>query len=339
MITLDSITIAINIDLVDVLSNKFTNTTDPDGVITNQLYKPDIIGFNKIEIKSDIVRFDISSKILLDRYKLGININTIELVFDAIDATGIIKFKSRSLLDFKVHKCDFVANFYVDKPQANYYNALNSICNSNYNNQIYQNSSLTGISYTSNNQSKDKNYLKFYDKQEELYRSSNKGFMNLTNWMLLDQFSNVIRIELRANSFKQIRDFAAIKDNNLHDLLFSDENPIYKVFCQIIGSSIQHNCMISDLTNVGNSKDLHKNLEFIGCKYLLENSNNDINYLLSVIRQGLKSNEMHKSNTSRVLKNFSQLCSNVIQSQFLSENKSNASEYIDEIKNFLLNES
>lgn len=337
MIVVDSTTIAIHRDLVDVFGNNFSRTTAPDGSLVKMVAKPDRIGINTIEVRPDIVRFDVSAKILSEQYKTGININTIGRVLDMINITGIIKLKSNNLSDYHVHKCDFMANFHTDKPHQNYYDALNIIHNPRYINAIYESTCKNGFAFIGKQSGRNK-YMKFYSKEKELYRSCNKKFVEIVGISnLMSYFQNVIRIEFRAITHKQIRSYGNINNNDLESLLLSHGRPLYKMFCEILrGNSIQQD-KLPLLGNIRTIKELESMLQYLGYNSWLNMFNNDIDNALSPIKQILKTTEKHKSNTSRTLKSYKDSFQKALNNDLIKIGTSNISDQINEIKEFLLN--
>jgi hypothetical protein len=338
MISVDSITIAVPRELVDVVSTNFSSTTAPDGSLIKMVAKPECIGINTIEVKPDIVRFDVSAKILLEQYSSGININTIERVFDMLNKTNIIKLNSNDLSDYKVHKCDFVGNFITDKPHQDYYNALNIIYNPRYRNAMYEKSCKTGFAFIGQQSSRNK-YMKFYDKLKELHQSCNKRFVGVVGMHnLANYFEDAIRIEFRAITHQQIRTYSGIDSNSLHSLLLSNDNPLYKIFCEILrGNKMKINESLL-VENITTNRELENMLLYLGCKTWLSNFDDDVCSALSPIKQILKAKEKHKSHTSRALKvykdKFQEVLSNEINQTATIPNS--AIDNVEEIKTFLL---
>ncbi len=336
MIVLDSMTIAVPSNLVEVTDSCFSHTFDSGGNLLRKVTKSNILGFNAIEVKPDITRIDVSAKIILEQYKDGININTIGRVLDTINATGIIRLKSNTLTDYKVHKCDFVANFHTNKPHQDYYNALNLIYNPRYTNAMYEKISKNGFAFIGK-QSGSNKYMKFYDKEKELYRSCNKPFVKIVGMPnLMNDFKDVIRIEYRAITHEQIRIYSEINSNDLDSLLRGVGNPLYKVFCEILrGNSIKHDDLAL-LGNIRTIQELDYMLGNVGYTFWLNMFGNDLNNALSPIRQMLKLSEKYKSSTSRKLKYYKEKFQQLLSFEMATISDNNVTDSIDEIKRFLL---
>ena len=336
MISVDSITIAVPLELVDIVSTNFFSTTAPDGRLIKKVAKPECIGINIIEVKSDIVRFDVSAKILLDQYSSGININTIERVFDMLNKTNIIKLNSNDLSDYKVHKCDFVANFITNKPHQDYYNALNIIYNPRYRNAMYEKICKTGFAFIGQQTGSNK-YMKFYDKWKELHQSYNKRFVETVGMHnLVNYFEDAIRIEFRAITHQQIRTYSGIDSNSLHSLLLSNDNPLYKIFCEILrGNSIKNN-QLQLLGNISTIKNVEDVIQQFGSIVWLNMFGNDTGRALSPIKQVLKATVPHTSNRSRKLKAYRDLFQNNLGHGALECDSNYINDHITEIGEFLI---
>lgn len=332
MITLDSMTIAIDRSLVDVNEKHFTKTVLPNGSIAKMSIKPDIIGINNIEVLDSTVRVSVSAKILLEQYKLGINQSTINQVFQAINNTSIIKLNSNKLADYTVHMCDFVANLYVKTNHDNYYNALNMISNHNYQNKKYKN----GFAFIGQQVVKNK-YLKFYDKVIELNQPCNKLFVNKVGLQQLqNDFMDIIRVECRAITFKQIKAYANIDSNKLDCLLSSNANPLYKAFNEVCrGNTIQQYNLLS-FDSIKTFKDYDMLIVLIAYQVILNMFNNDIARSLDYIRDALKLIDTYPSNLSRKIKECKTLLQNASQTNLYSAGEVNRIDYIKEMQERLL---
>lgn len=339
MIVADSMTIAIRRDLVDISGNHFSRTTAPDGSLIKMVTKPAYIGINTIEIKPDVVRFSVSAKILLEQYSFGININTIDRVLDVINKTGIIKLNSNNLNDYHVHKCDFVANFHTDKPHQDYYNALNIVHNPRYRNAMYEKTCKNGFAFIGH-QSGSNKYMKFYDKGTELSLPCNREFVECVGMeRLMMDLQDVIRIEFRAITYKQIRDYSEVGSNDLESVLLANGNPLHKIFCEILRGNLIKQDRSPLLGKMKTIQELESLLQILGYKSWLNMFGNDLHSALSPIRQMLKANEKHKSNTSRKLRLYKDTFQKVLSNDITISGTSNITDHINEIKEFLLNSS
>jgi hypothetical protein len=253
-------------------------------------------------------------------------------VFDVIESSQFVKLKTRCLSDYKVHKCDFVANFKTEKEHMLYYQVLNLITNSHYKNVIYDEKKASGFTFIGK---QDKNkYLNFYDKEKELLQLVNKPLVNAVGIdRLRDSFKNVIRIEFKAITFKQIKDFCGIKDIGLNHVLDGKGNPLHKIFYEIVGNAqIPENCVLL-LEDIKSSKELNDFLLNLAYKVWLNQHNGNIGQALIPIKNKLKACEKDKQSVYNKFKTH-KLKLQAIKSSPLDINPN---EYIDEIKNFLLN--
>ena len=334
MLSIDSCILAVPSDMVDINMKYFeSTTTSPYGEVISMYSKPDIFGFHKVEVFWG-VRLHLSSKILLEQYGYGININTIQRVFDVINTSKCIKLKTNELSDFKVHSCDFVANFKTDKPHTNYYQSLNLVNNPRYRNMHYADKNSQGFAFIGKQQ-KNK-YFNFYDKEKELQRTKNREFVKAVGRStLLEDFKNVIRIEFRAITHKQIRDSCQTPNIQLDHILNSEHSPLYTIYCEIIGNSkIPLDCVLFP-ENIKKKKDIGEFLYNLGCQCWLNQHNGSIQQALIPINNALRLTEKHNQSTSRESKKYSLKFQAIASSQLNFNSNPNPNEYIDEIRNFL----
>lgn len=340
MLTIDSMTIAISSDLVKITDKYFESTTSPDGEITKmQAVIPNgIFGISSIEVDLiwHILRIKVSSKILLGKYIEGININNIDEVIAKINHTNIIWLPNDNLCNYKVHFCDVKIDYKGSQPMHNYFTALSFIRHSKYSTKLYQTKNkYTGVVFTNQIKS-NKTYLKFYDKYSELELSKNQNFAkHLGN--NIDCFKNVIRIEYRLTTFKQIKkQLCNNDDNNLHNVLNSIANPIADLF-----KELTQNCNI-DTKYDTNNRNINTAKEFIHlcaikgiCKM---QEDNELDRFMQSTYHSIQQNIVIPSNRSRTKRE----CNKFVQ-EALINNKTlpNVSvlSYINEINDFLYNYS
>ncbi|MEN9391606.1 MAG: hypothetical protein RL017_904, partial [Pseudomonadota bacterium] len=133
MNSFDTITLAISKDYVDIVNpSYFHTTTNSDGVIVGKKsLKLNYTGLNVIKIEKNVCRITISAKILGANYVQGININTIDMVFEMINKSNIIKLKTFELAHYQIHYCDVVINYRINDGEnlEDYFYSLSMINN------------------------------------------------------------------------------------------------------------------------------------------------------------------------------------------------------------------
>ena len=337
MLSIDSCTLAIPRDMVDIVDPSYFRTiTDSTGVIILQQAKAlNYFGLNSITVEYKIIRILISAKILGNDYMQGINIHTIETVITLINKSNIIKLKTVDPKDFEVHHCDVVANYRIEEGErlTDYFYALNLIHNPKYTTTPYKsNNILNGVSF--NTKSK-KGYFNCYDKYREMHLSKNRGFVQLLgeNKVYSDCY-NVIRIECRMSSFTKIRTEFASTTNTLSNILNSTANPLDATFSGILAGRVNGNNLktIANMNSIQDFKDMCISYG-INAMIKKEYNNNPDDFANRVI-PSLTKDVKASSNKSRVKKACRQLIQNAIQTAVNQLNFS-PSQYIDKIGAFL----
>ena len=197
------------------------------------------VGLNSILIneKKNTVIMTLSSKILKENYFELININTVGQVFDEINKTGIIKIDDSQANNIIIHSADFTTNLKGTKQPKDYIQALQLMSlNSNY----------IVTPYTGTGQDKNKNGIVFrgrqksfkercimYHKFDEIIKDKNFIKSLKSPLQVINQFSNVLRIENNVCQHRKIREYT-LTDNTLISVLNSQAVlPNYKLFQKI----------------------------------------------------------------------------------------------------------
>lgn len=199
-----------------------------------------IPGLKSIEIKpgADKVIIETSAKILKDDYLKGINLDTIDQVFDTINNTGLVNIKSEAIGQAQVYLCDTTQNISWNN-RTSFSNLILSIqscsVNPKYSNDLFNEKGNKGLVFRGNQKS-IKVRMILYDKYTELTaKKENRTFLESCKNpnKLIEQAQGIIRIEQNNTSFSAIRKRLGIDNNNLVSVLKSTQNPNYKLLNSI----------------------------------------------------------------------------------------------------------
>lgn len=181
-------------------------------------------GLNKVQYFPDneTLTFEISGKLLPIEHRQLITYNNIEQSIDIINETGLIQANTVQMIeDSTVRKVDFTENIEVSNV-GEYLAAISCISSQRYNKSSYQGrgeyKGKTGVAFNGTWKTKRERLL-FYDKEAETKN---------------EIYKNILRIESNRANFEAIRKDVN-GENNLLEILSSDERPIKKLFSRITG--------------------------------------------------------------------------------------------------------
>ena len=202
-------------------------------------------GLNKIIYmpETGIVTFDISGKLLPVEHKQLISQSNIEDCFNIINGTGYVKADMLQVLENStVRKIDFTENLEVSNVNE-YLQAVSCISSQKYNKDVYngRNNDVgkTGVVFRGTFKT-FKEYLLFYDKQAETKKP---------------EYKNILRIECKRSTFDSIRKDVKAQ-NNLFDILTSNEKPVLNVYNRIIGTNKANFKLYDNMKNIKNTQQL-----------------------------------------------------------------------------------
>ena len=191
------------------------------------------IGLKYLEIK-DLEGYcilEVSGKILRDKYYEGLNINTIEQVFDTINSLNFIKFDKSYLDKVEVLRCDVADNLKVKNKVDEYLNILSQCQNERYIVSFYNRKAGKSVVFDRMVKSY-KERMTFYDKAKEILRD--KQLLKVLSQSDIERFNNVLRCEQNITSFDRIRKSFKTSDNKLINILRSEEKVNYNTFNEIV---------------------------------------------------------------------------------------------------------
>jgi len=258
MITLDSTTLCLPLAIVK--KKYFSGIVDikeKDGEVIKRVeaMNYDLLGLKRVEIDytNEIVKIELSAKILHENYFKLISIDTIEEVFERLNDYGILEFNiNEAIENAKILKCDFTKNVKVKEPVRRYIRDLGVVTEriSKKKWNIEEHKNYESIVFT---EKKKRNRIRaiFYDKQAEMLKDRNAKELRIGN------FKNVLRFEINAKTFENIRELAQVDEEKskmiaLLSVLNSQARPHLMVFEKLINGQVY---MFYDVYKVGNWKD------------------------------------------------------------------------------------
>ena len=186
------------------------------------------ITHNEFSGKTDI---EVSAKVLGNDYRQGININNIERLSDAINATGVIEITTDELLMTQPYRVDVNQTIELSQLPKNAVDAMNLLkVQKGYQFAPYP----KGITITRKAKSRN-DRGNMYAKKDELLMASNKGYIKQFP-KVLDTFTdNSFRIEHQLRKLEDIRKAYNIgtKDIELKQVLTASVNPVANYFSLI----------------------------------------------------------------------------------------------------------
>lgn len=315
MITLDSIKIHAPAEVItDRNVNAFRCdigcSEDGERVHRNKLIASgNIAGLKRIEIDNlkHEVQFELSAKILSDDYYRLINIDTIDQVFDRINRTGIIEIDKAQIDSFSIHSADCTKNLKgKHKPSAYLDNLAIMPQNTKYFREPYRGAGeskyKTGLVFRGK-QKTFKERMVVYDKTEELQKE--KQFIRSVNnpMNVLNQFSNVTRVECNFSTYARIRQFFGTSDQNLLRVLSSEKNPVFDTYKRIKGAG----CVQLELFTFPETMKWSELVSYYGLRAICI----DCNYDLSIIKDLIKKHVGKKTGISHQVKQVKKILANI----------------------------
>ena len=235
MVNLDSIKLKFDKEYLQKYDkNLFTKITTEKynhKFVREQITKTGVLGLKGLTINSDNFLVEISGKVLKKNYKELININTIESVFDNINASGIVTIDKKSIDNCFTMRCDVTKDLEINDVSDTIHDLQLYYSQDNF---IIEKYKFDGVIFKAFRKTY-KDRLCVYDKFQEVQKD--KELLKVASWK---DFQNKLRLENNINSFSQLRKKFQVKGINdtikyvkLIDILQSKQNPVYDVFCNI----------------------------------------------------------------------------------------------------------
>lgn len=191
---------------------------------------------------------EFTSKILKDKFIELINKDNIKECISNINQLNICQLDVDDIINNSaVVKCDITKEIIYDNINeiTEYININRSNCQKWNCKKLNNGLVLENIAVTPRN----KKRITIYNKEKEIRKSENIPFLNILSDKnkVFEHFKNKIRFELNINTKIQIRKLLSISNNNLLDVLSSNENPIITIFDEAITSKVNHNKQSTNL--------------------------------------------------------------------------------------------
>lgn len=235
----DKLTFIISKDCAKINKQYYSETKSLDNTLTYNLDKnivKQVIGINKITDMNSNIIVSVSGKVLADKNNLGlINKNNYNEIFNKLNKSDLVTINSNiSSKDIQVLACDVTKDIFVEDINKSLFGIskyLNIVSNK-YSIQRHKDMSLFIKSYSKSR----KDVLCIYRKYDELIKHNNTRYLDIIGYDYLETCKNLLRIERRLSSFREIRNaFEINHDGNiyLNEILESNANPIGKKFKEL----------------------------------------------------------------------------------------------------------
>lgn len=265
MITFDKLKIVSKLQYIDIIKiDEFDK--DKMGNLIYKQTKPFTLTI-KVNYKKSELFIEFTGKILGKQYPQLISIDTIRQCFENINAIGICTADIDNLLyDSEVCACDVTTDVEckdIAKVCAYMRNNVSSY-------RKYTPRQLRNGNFIINKNVTTKTYMKkltIYDKEQEIQRTENKGFMD-SYGIDASHFRNKCRFELTLNSKEQIRNALNIEDTGLMSVLKSTATPISDFVNEILTDDIPSSSITSFQDYIVKLvlKDCHDDMEEVEAK-------------------------------------------------------------------------
>jgi len=182
------------------------------------------------------IQLEVSAKILKENYLKKISVDTIEQVFREIEKYGVLRFidVNKAIENACLFRCDFAKDLKLSENPNLYVfelkRAVNKMSKRKWN--IEEGKGNTSVVFK---EKKKRNRLRtiFYNKEVEMLRGEEFKRLGIE----IEAFKNVLRYEINARSFENIRKLTGIQKKGevkLLDVLNSESNPWLDVFRSLV---------------------------------------------------------------------------------------------------------
>lgn len=235
----DKLTFIISKDCAKINKQYYSETKSLDNTLIYNLDKDivkQVIGINKITDKDSNIIISVSGKILANKNDLGlINKNNYKEIFNRLNESDLVAIDNNiSSKDIQVLACDVTKDIFVEDINKSLFGISKylKIVSDRYSVLSHKDMSLFIKSYSISR----KEALCIYRKYDELRKHNNTKYLDIIGYDYLENCKNLLRIERRLSSFKEIRNAFEINHNGniyLNEILESKSNPIGKKFKEL----------------------------------------------------------------------------------------------------------
>jgi len=235
----DKLNFIINKAYAKINKKYYSETKSLDNTLTYNLDKnivKQVIGINKITGNDANIIISVSGKILVNKKDLGlINKNNYKDIFNRLNESGLVTIDNNvSSKDIQVLACDVTKDIFVEDINKSLFGISKylNIVSHKYFIQRHKDLSLFIKSYSKSL----KDVLCIYRKYDELIKHNNTKYLDIIGYDYIENCKNLLMIERRLFSFKEIRNaFEINHDGNiyLNEILESKTNPIGEKFKEL----------------------------------------------------------------------------------------------------------
>lgn len=239
MIALDKLSFIVNKDCAKINKKYYLETKNLDNTLTYSLDKniiKQIIGLNKIIDNDSNIIISVSGKVVADKNNLGlISKNNYQILINKLNESDLVTIDNNiSSKDIQVLACDVTKDIFVEDINKSLFGISKylNIVSHKYFIQRHKDLSLFIKSYSKSR----KDVLCIYRKYDELIKHNNTKYLDIIGYDYIENCKNLLRIERRLSSFKEIRNaFEINHDGNiyLNEILESKSNPIGDKFKEL----------------------------------------------------------------------------------------------------------
>lgn len=262
MITFDKLKIVSDISSIEIHDKSRFEVITQRGVVTALKYYQELpyLLMIKVDYPSREVVIEFSGKVLGKDYPQLISIRTIRKCFENINALGFCSLDVEAMMDADVVKCDVTKDVKIQDVSGLTQYVRNHI--SNYQQFLCRKLRNGNLVVEKNVVSrKTKKRMTIYDKEKEMHRAENEGFVEANG--LEGAFNGMCRFEINLDSKEQIRKALHVQNTKLLTVLSADANPIADFLDNIVQSE-------STVINMPDKKTYMMTLVLKDCDYDLE---------------------------------------------------------------------
>lgn len=247
MNTFDKLNLEIDINAFQFIDyDKFSKTISCEGELTSYCFQQTIPYWLKVVIKPSTgkVFIEFTGKILCEFYPELISEDTILECISNLNNEELFCIEPEDLIDFALVKsCDVTCDIKTGTTVEDLYNSLILKNNRKYCIKSLNQAKTSFTIFNTVADTRSKEALLIYDKENEIKASSNQPFLDWTNFKqeIIDAYENKTRLELNLHSVNRIRKYFNIpvkEKPSLYYLLTYQEDIIHNYLQSIIETSI-----------------------------------------------------------------------------------------------------
>jgi hypothetical protein len=265
------------------LSNPETGNIISSGIYTNGLG----LGIKNVTINENkgVFSLETSAKVLGEQYKDGINLNTIERVLDAVNATGIVSINKGEFIDTgKFLRLDVTDNIKIDGAKdMDIVDALMSLRgNSKFQATPYKRTKNYGVTFK-NNASSFRERLIAYSKIHDIKKD--RSLLDIVPYThLAKEFDKVWRVESNIAEFRKIREHLGVLDTGINSVLNSSAKVNYTLLKKIQKNDIQLELFYLDRDDI----TMGQVIDEFGRRYIVQHCCYEINIIENILLKKCK---------------------------------------------------